>query len=60
MKTKENDRRVRRTRQILREALINLILEKGYDRITVQDIIDRADVGRSTLRAFSRQRRVAP
>lgn len=54
MKTKENDRRVRRTRQILREALINLILEKGYDRITVQDIIDRADVGRSTFYAHFR------
>jgi AcrR family transcriptional regulator len=45
----EQDRRVRRTRRILIEALIQLILEKGYSRITVQDILDRADVGRSTF-----------
>jgi AcrR family transcriptional regulator len=29
--------------------LIALIVERGYDRITVQDILDRADVGRSTF-----------
>ncbi|GAA3240691.1 TetR/AcrR family transcriptional regulator [Nonomuraea helvata] len=45
------DRRVRRTRELLRRALVELILEKGYDRITVQDIIDRADIGRSTFYA---------
>ncbi|HEX6353123.1 TetR/AcrR family transcriptional regulator [Actinophytocola sp.] len=43
------DRRVRRTRSLLRAALIDLILERGYDRVTVQDILDRADVGRSTF-----------
>jgi AcrR family transcriptional regulator len=43
------DRRVRRTRGLLRTALIELILERGYDRVTVQDILDRADVGRSTF-----------
>jgi AcrR family transcriptional regulator len=45
------DRRVRRTRERLQQALVALILEKGYDRITVQDLIDRADVGRSTFYA---------
>jgi AcrR family transcriptional regulator len=49
--TKGVDRRVRRTRQLLQEALLALILEKGYDAITVQDVIDRADVGRSTFYA---------
>jgi AcrR family transcriptional regulator len=46
-----NDRRVRRTRHLLRQALVELILRKGYERITVQDIIDHADVGRSTFYA---------
>lgn len=45
------DRRVRRTRDLLHRALIALILEKGYGRITVQDILDRADIGRSTFYA---------
>jgi AcrR family transcriptional regulator len=43
------DRRVRRTRTLLRQALFDLIVEKGYDHTTVQDILDRADVGRSTF-----------
>jgi AcrR family transcriptional regulator len=47
--TKKLDRRVIRTRRMLREALIALILEKGYESITVQDITDRADLNRGTL-----------
>jgi AcrR family transcriptional regulator len=45
------DRRVARTQRSLTEALFSLMQSKGYDRITVQDIIDRADVGRSTFYA---------
>jgi AcrR family transcriptional regulator len=52
----EQDRRVRRTKRILHEALIALILEKGYERITVQDVLDRADVGRSTFYAHFRDK----
>ena len=43
------DRRKQRTRALLRDALIALILEKGYDAITVQDITDRANLGRATF-----------
>lgn len=45
------DRRVNRTRRVLKEALTDLILEKGYERVTVRDVLDRADVGRSTFYA---------
>ena len=48
------DRRIERTRQLLQEALLALILEKGYGAVTVQDIIDRANVGRSTFYAHFR------
>jgi len=45
------DRRIARTHRLLQEALISLMGERGYDILTVQDIIDRADVGRSTFYA---------
>jgi AcrR family transcriptional regulator len=50
------DRRVRRTRRNLAEALVALIIERGYDRITVADILDRADIGRSTFYAHFRDK----
>lgn len=43
------DRRQQRTRRMLREALISLILEKGFDAVTIQDITDRADLRRATF-----------
>ena len=43
------DRRVRRTRRRLRDALIALILEKEYDNITIQQITDAADLSRATF-----------
>ncbi len=45
----KTDRRVRRTQKLLQDALTALILEKGYAAITVQDILDRANLGRSTF-----------
>lgn len=47
----KNDRRSRRTRHLLGRAWLELIREKGYDAITVNDIIERANVGRSTFYA---------
>lgn len=49
MRTTIVDRRVQKTKKALTEALIQLILEKGYEYVTIQDIIDRANVGRSTF-----------
>lgn len=43
------DRRVQRTRELLQKALIELIGERRYDAITIQDIVDRANVGRTTF-----------
>jgi AcrR family transcriptional regulator len=43
------DRRVARTQRSLREALIALVHERGWDGVTVQDVCERADVGRSTF-----------
>jgi AcrR family transcriptional regulator len=43
------DRRSDRTRQALNQALIELMLEKSYASISVQDIVERANVGRSTF-----------
>jgi AcrR family transcriptional regulator len=43
------DRRIQKTKQVLSESLIDLILEKGYEHVTIQDVIDKANVGRSTF-----------
>jgi AcrR family transcriptional regulator len=45
------DRRVVRTRRTLQDALISLILEKGYEATTITDICEVAKVGRSTFYA---------
>jgi AcrR family transcriptional regulator len=45
------DRRISRTRAMLQHALTSLILKKGYEAITIQDICDEANVGRSTFYA---------
>ena len=43
------DRRIQKTRQLLKDALISLILEKGFESVTIQEILDKANVGRSTF-----------
>ncbi|HXW82729.1 MAG TPA: helix-turn-helix domain-containing protein, partial [Acidimicrobiales bacterium] len=47
----EGDRRVRRTERALREAFVSLVLERGYDKVSVEDITERADVARATFYA---------
>lgn len=51
MKQAKTDRRSLRTRELLNTALIEVMHRKRYDEITVQDIIDQANVGRSTFYA---------
>ena len=45
------DRRVEKSKRALAEALVRLMIDKGYDAITVADIAERANVGRSTFYA---------
>jgi AcrR family transcriptional regulator len=43
------DRRVQRTRRALRSALLDLLKEKDYDSISVEEITQRANLGRATF-----------
>ena len=43
------DRRQQRTRRLLRDALLQLIIEKGYDDLSVEAITERADLRRPTF-----------
>ncbi|MFF8281228.1 TetR/AcrR family transcriptional regulator [Streptomyces albus] len=50
------DRRVRRTRAALRQALVELVLDRGFQAITVEEIAERADIGRATFYAHYRDK----
>jgi AcrR family transcriptional regulator len=54
--SEKQDRRSQRTRHLLSAALVELIREKDYNTITVSDIIERANVGRSTFYAHYRDK----
>jgi AcrR family transcriptional regulator len=45
------DRRVRKTREALYSSFVALVAERGYDGFSIQDLIDEADVGRTTFYA---------
>jgi AcrR family transcriptional regulator len=51
MEATKQDRRFKRSRKLLGDALLDLMQEKRFIDITVQDIIDRADIGRTTFYA---------
>ena len=51
------DRRVRRTRRLLREAFFELVREKGYETVTVEDIVTRADIGKTTFYVHFKSKR---
>lgn len=46
---RREDRRTRRTRTALQAALVELALDRGYASLTVEEIAERADVGRATF-----------
>ena len=43
------DRRVQRTRKLIIETFMELLRDKGFEKITVNDIADRADINRGTV-----------
>jgi AcrR family transcriptional regulator len=49
MPAEKMDKRVRRTQEALRSALLELIVERSYEKLSVQHILDRASVGRATF-----------
>jgi Transcriptional regulator len=49
MTGKQTDRRIRRTKRMLRDALSLLISKKGFDAITISDLTDTADINRATF-----------
>ena len=49
MKTAQEDRRIKRTKKLLKEALTDLLLERDLKQITVTDLVDRADLNRGTF-----------
>lgn len=46
---RKDDRRILRTRKLLRESMVQLIMERGYDDISIQDVTDKANLGRATF-----------
>lgn len=50
------DPRVRRTRRRLHDALLQLTVERGYDAVTVQHVLDHAETARSTFYAHFRDK----
>ncbi|WP_010529514.1 TetR/AcrR family transcriptional regulator [Lentibacillus jeotgali] len=46
---KKEDRRIRKSRQLIKEAFIDLMHEKGFRGISVYDIADKADINRGTF-----------
>ncbi|MER5630534.1 TetR/AcrR family transcriptional regulator [Streptomyces nitrosporeus] len=50
------DRRIRKTRKALRDALVDLVLERGFTALSVEDVTQRADVARATFYSHFRDK----
>jgi len=53
---KKDDRRIVRTRKLLRDAIHELILEQGYDEFNIQDVTNKANLGRATFYLHYREK----
>lgn len=51
MPDKKSDRRVERTQELLLNALVSLLMERGYEKLTIQNLLDQAGIGRATFYA---------
>lgn len=51
MYKRSNDRRFIKNKKEIRKAYIKLVIEKGYKKITISDIAERADINRMTFYA---------
>lgn len=49
MISEKQDRRVKRSKALMRDALIGLMQEKPFNEITAKDITERADLNRATF-----------
>lgn len=56
MPIKKLDRRVARTRELALDAFRKLMIDRGFERITVQHVLDRAGIGRATFYAHFRSK----
>jgi len=56
MPARKTDRRVQRTRDLLLDAFVALMIERGFEKLTVQHLLDRAGVGRATFYAHFRSK----
>ncbi|WMJ89220.1 TetR/AcrR family transcriptional regulator [Anaerocolumna sp. MB42-C2] len=43
------DRRIKKTRQLIMDTFLDLLAEKGFEKITINDIAERADINRGTV-----------
>ncbi|WP_042348709.1 TetR/AcrR family transcriptional regulator [Bacillus massiliigorillae] len=56
MKNSKVDRRIRRSKKLLKQSLISLLNEKKFSDITITDLVNRSDLNRSTFYAHFRDK----